>query len=139
MNRPWDPEGKYVQHLLKEYKHWSLEISSRQRTLGAFFIFSKRDHERFSEMTEEETKELLVVMREMETALTNAFKPDRFNYLQLGNELHSLHFHGYPRYATERVCAGRTWTDETFTSWPNASREKTPPEVVAEIQKLIRL
>ena len=139
MERPWDSNNKYTHLVLKEYKYWSLELSNRQRTLGAFYIFSRRDHERFSEMTKEEMEELLVVMHEMESALARAFHPDRFNYLQLGNELHRLHFHGYPRYATARICGGRTWIDETFTSWPSSSRDRTPPEVLLDVQKQIKV
>lgn len=90
-------------------------------------------------MTAEEAAELLLVMREMESALGRAFGPDRFNYMQLGNQLKRLHFHGFPRYATPRTCIGRTWTDESFTDWPSHSKEQTDSKDLAEIKKLISI
>lgn len=48
-----------------------------------------------SELTNDEILELKVVMQEMEDLLSAIpeFNPDRFNYLQLGNNLNQLHFH----------------------------------------------
>lgn len=81
MNRFWDPKGKYKEGFLKEYKHWVLEISFLQHTLGCFIIFAKRNVERISELNNEELSELKTVMSEIEAAVTKEFKADRFNYL----------------------------------------------------------
>ena len=59
-------------------------------------------------------------MEEREDALLASpdFKPDRFNYLQLGNSLHQLHFHGIPRYSSPRIFAGKKWIDERYGTTP---------------------
>src|SRR5438045_1800839 len=122
--RIWDPENKYKEGFVKEYNHWVVEINFRQHTLGCFIIFAKRKIEKISELTSNEIIELKDVMKEIEIALMNIskFKPDRFNYFQMGNSLHHLHFHGIPRYATSRNFNGQIWIDETWGAPPTWSK-----------------
>jgi diadenosine tetraphosphate (Ap4A) HIT family hydrolase len=129
-------EDKYKQGDLKEYQHWVLTVSFRQTTLASFIILLKRQGvERVSELHDEELLELRLVMTEMETALLKmkTFKPDRFNYLQLGNSLHQLHFHCIPRYATPRQFGGKEWVDERFGTTPvilSKEQESSVEEVI---------
>jgi len=134
--RIWDPEEKYKDGFLKEYKHWILEISFRQHTLGCFIIFSKKEVERISELTVEEFSEIRKVMHDMERALssTKVFSPDRFNYLQLGNTLHHLHFHGIPRYETNRNFFGITWKDQTWGHPPEWSKKDVSRDLIIAIK-----
>ncbi len=121
MDRYWDKNGHYSHGVLKEYKHWILELSYRQHTLGSYILFAKREIENFHEMTAEESEELKYAMKEMETTLGRAggFRPDKFNYWQMGNGLSRLHFHGIPRYKDDREYAGIVWKDESWGSVPN--------------------
>lgn len=114
--RIWDAFGKYKDGFVKEYNHWVLEVSFRQHTLGCFIIFAKRKIERISELNDEEVVELKNVMKELETTLSEIedFKPERFNYLQMGNALRHLHFHAIPRYAKPRSFMNKEWIDTTF-------------------------
>lgn len=137
MKRYWDPEGKYKDAFLKEYNHWILEISFRQHTLGCFIIFAKRDVEKISELENRELVELKQVMEDIEDALVNKFKPERFNYLQLGNELHHLHFHGIPRYKTNRNFSGKVWVDKTFGHPPVWVKRETDIETVLKIKEMV--
>ena len=137
MTRYWDLEGKYKEGFLKEYKHWALEISFRQHTLGCFIIFAKRKVERFSELNKEELDEFPKVMKEIETALIKLFKPGRFNYLQLGNNLHHLHFHGLPRYKSSRKFAGKVWRDPSWGHFPIWTRTAVDNKLVLVLKKRI--
>ena len=121
MDRYWDVDGKYSHGVLKEYKHWILELSYRQHTLGSFILFAKREIENFHEITAEESEELKYAMKEMEAVLHRTFKPDKFNYWQMGNGLSRLHFHGTPRYKEEREYAGKILKDESWGSIPKWS------------------
>jgi diadenosine tetraphosphate (Ap4A) HIT family hydrolase len=109
-------ESKFAEGNIKVYQHWILTVSFRQHTLGCLIVMAKREVERISELSDPELLELRQVMRDLETALNRAsdFQPDRFNYLQLGNALHQLHFHCIPRYQTIRHFAGQEWVDTTF-------------------------
>jgi len=102
--RPWDPDNRYTEGFIKAFNCWCLEISYRQHTLGCYIVFARRQVERISELSSEELTELAFVNSEIETALTSnpIFRPDQFNYLQLGNQLHHLHLHGIPRYVSPR-------------------------------------
>ncbi len=134
--RIWDPEGKYKEFFVKEYRHWVLDVSGRQHTLGCFIIFAKRKVERISELTNDEIIELKFVMKELETILSkiNNFKPDRFNYLQMGNALHHLHFHAIPRYQSPRQFLGHEWVDTTFGHPPIWSKVQIDMEVISKIK-----
>ncbi|OGH77490.1 MAG: hypothetical protein A2301_01645 [Candidatus Magasanikbacteria bacterium RIFOXYB2_FULL_40_13] len=140
LNRFWDKNNKYTEGFLKEYKHWVLEVSYRQHTLGCYIIFAKRPVEKISELENQEINELKDVMGEIETTLLkiDMFKPDRFNYWQMGNALHSLHFHGIPRYESSRNFNGKEWADKTWGSVPIWSKNDEKHDVVAKIREAIK-
>ena len=138
--RIWDPENRYIESFLKEYEHWVLEVNYRQHTLGCYVIFAKRSVERISELTSEEIAELRSVMKEVEEALSRSdtFKPDRFNYMQLGNSLHHLHFHGIPRYSSPRMFDNKEWRDSNWgkvTVWP---KKDISSDLVKKLKDAIR-
>ena len=134
--RIWDTEGKYKDGFVKEYKHWVLEVSFRQHTLGCFIIFAKRDIVKISELQDTEIIELKAVIKDLEVTLLGIeeFKPDRFNYLQMGNALHHLHFHAIPRYATPRHFNDKEWNDLTFGHPPVWSKVEVDKELVLKIK-----
>lgn len=130
------PEWKQCE--LKIYEHWVSSVSTRQHTLGSGIIKARRHGvERISELSEEEIQELTIVMSELEQALERhpSFQPDRFNYLQLGNGLHQLHFHVIPRYETSREFAGIVWEDPEFGHPPIFSDYKPEMDVILAIKQ----
>lgn len=135
--RIWDTEGKYKEGFVKEYNHWVIEVSFRQHTLGCFIIFAKRKVERVSELNNDEVIELREVMKELETTLSQIeeLNPDRFNYLQMGNALHHLHFHAIPRYASPRNFLNKEWIDTTFGHPPIWSKVEVGKEIVITIKE----
>jgi diadenosine tetraphosphate (Ap4A) HIT family hydrolase len=136
----WDTKNKYTQGLLKEYDYWVLEISYRQHTLGCYIIFCKRSVERISDLKTEEIDELKDVMAEIEATLSkiDIFKPDRFNYWQMGNKLNQLHFHGIPRYNSMRNFNEKKWVDENPESIPAWSHEDIGHDLVAKLREAIK-
>jgi len=139
--RFWDKNNKYTEGFLKEYNYWVLEVSYRQHTFGCYIVFCKREGiEKISELSEEELIELKQVFKEIETALlkNDTFKPDRFNYWQMGNGLHQLHFHGIPRYSSERQFAEKKWNDHSYGSVPIWAREEQTHEVVMKLRDEIK-
>lgn len=140
MDRFWDKNNEYTEGFLKEYKYWALEVNYRQHTLGCFVIFAKRPLEKISDLNSEEIIELKNVMKEIEETLSrvDGFKPDRFNYFQMGNKFHNLHFHGIPRYALPRNFAGKEWIDETYGSVPVWTKNDVGHELVEKIRDAIK-
>jgi diadenosine tetraphosphate (Ap4A) HIT family hydrolase len=135
--RIWDPENKFYEGFIKKYKYWTFEISYRQHTLGSFLIILNRKAERISGLTKEELASLGEIMKIAEEAVDKTFKPDRYNYLQLGNGVKHLHFHGIPRYETERVFDNEKYIDKSFGLPPTWSYENVPHELVAKINTAI--
>ena len=132
--RFWDPDGRYSKGEIKEYEYWNLEVSYRQHTLGCFIIFCKRNVERVSSLTKEELNELKNVMKDIEIAVEKAFGAARFNYFQMGNQLHNLHFHGIPRYSSDIDLLGKTWKDENFGHPPLWVKEEIGDNLVESIR-----
>ena len=70
-------------NLIKEYPLWKLLVRNRNSTLGNCVVIVKRHLESFSEINEEEMKELAAVIKETETAIKRAFNYDKINWLML--------------------------------------------------------
>jgi len=64
----------------------------------------------------------------------SAVKPDRFNYLQMGNALPHLHFHAIPRYASPRIFINKEWVDETYGHPPKWSNKRVETNVIVSIR-----
>lgn len=142
--RHWDPKGEYEGAVLKVYEYWCLEVSWQQHTLGCYIIFCRREGVRLmSRLTIEEIDELRHVMAHMEIALRNheQFRPDHFNYLQMGNVLPLLHFHGIPRYKESRPLSrtllDRDVTDSTPDFLPSWTRDAVTPEQMKELRAMM--
>lgn len=140
INRIWDKENKYTEGFLKEYQHWVWEVSYRQHTLGSFIIFSKRAVERFSQLRAGEMSSLAKVMKEIEKTLIEieVFKPDRFNYWQMGNSLHHLHVHCFPRYKEPRWFDSKKWIDKTWGTVPIWEKKDASDKLVRKIRNTIK-
>ena len=136
-NRTWDPKGFYKDGFVKEYSHWILEVSFRQHTLGCFIIFAKRDIEKISELRDDELLELKKVMLGVELVIKKLFSPDRFNYLQMGNALHRLHFHGIPRYKKPQEFDGKIWNDRTYGHPPIWKKTEVEKKLIIKLRKMI--
>ena len=140
-DRFYDKENKYVDAFLKEFKYWIWEVSYCQHTLGSFIIFSKNSKiEKISELNEDEIIEFKEVTKEIESILDkiDIFKPDRFNYWQMGNKLHHLHIHGFPRYAKPRIFDGREWIDKTWGKPPIWKTEDVDKDLVIKVRNVVK-
>lgn len=129
VDRHWDPEYAYPGAVLKTYPHWCLEVSYRQHTLASYVIFCRRKDVRLiTDLQDDELVSLKSVMAEIELALKAhpMFRPDHFNYWQMGNGLPLLHFHGMPRYKVPRGFDGMTWSDLTWGHPPKWTKTQMP-------------
>ncbi len=134
-------DEKYKEGFITTYKYWYLQVSFRQHTLASLIISCRENKEQLVELTDEELLELREIMQKLQKALLAIpeIHPDRFNYLQLGNNHHQLHIHCLPRYAAPRAFAGREWIDETWGHAPKWIYEEADIELVKELRDLIRM
>lgn len=119
-NRPWDKNNEFTEGRLFQTDFWTVEISYKQHTPLSYILFLNRKAIRFSDLNQQEISELPVVMKEIESILEShpSLKPDKFNYLQLGNHIEHLHIHGVPRYKSERFFVNKKWVDKTYGNPP---------------------
>jgi len=143
--RHWDPDKRYEGAVLKVYEHWSLEVSWRQHTLGCYILFCRREGVRLmSQLEIAELDELKVAMRNIEHVLRygEEFRACHFNYLQMGNVLPLLHFHGIPRYDGSRPLSrellNREVTDPDAHNVPPWSREEITREQMDKLRCLLQ-
>ena len=106
---------EYAKYLVKEYTYWSIYVAQNQGYLGRCVIWCKReDALDLAHATADEQQELFKALQELQTACSDLFKPDWFNYAFLGNETRHLHGHFIPRYKEAREFQGTNFTDTLF-------------------------
>ena len=116
----------YPDTLICEYDHWVVLLREAQITLGSLVLCSSSDATAFSELPASAFGEMKAVVNDIERALAEAFRYDKINYLMLMMVDPNVHFHVFPRYATERSACGLTMTD---TGWPAAPKLDVPREL----------
>ena len=82
-----------------DYWCWSLRLV--QGTIGSGILSLKRAEEHFSGITEEESQDLIKIVRVIEKTLTKLFDYQRINYLMLMMVDFQVHCHVIPRYEKE--------------------------------------
>jgi len=108
-------EDKFSKNLVKDYKYWSIYIAENQGYLGRCVVWCKReDALDLTDTTQEEQRELFIVLKDLLAASRRVFHPDWFNYAFLGNETRHLHCHFIPRYATTRFFVGIKFEDKLY-------------------------
>jgi diadenosine tetraphosphate (Ap4A) HIT family hydrolase len=94
--------------------YWTLVLNENQATLGRVFFALKRHETDITALTADEVASLWTFLGEAKAALTALFAPDHFNYMFLMNLTPHVHFHIFPRYASEREFAEHLWADSRF-------------------------
>ena len=131
----------YSKFLVKDYKHWLVNVHENQGYLGRCIVWCKReDALDLADATEAEQKELITVLGELREATKRAFQANWFNYAFLGNETRHLHGHFVPRYSSSRMFEGMIFVDDR---WGHNYRTDhdfvTPPEVLDAARDTLRV
>lgn len=117
-----------------ETESWRAVLDNDQRTLGKMFITLREHKAAISNISAAEWRELHDVMRQLESALTQAVQPSHFNWSCLMNNAvvarqpTHVHWHLHPRYTAPVEFAGETFDDTEL--YP--PRERTTHVVSAE-------
>lgn len=109
----------YPETLICEYEHWVVLLRESQVTLGSLVMCASSDVTEFSQLPSVAFEEMGTVVADIESGLYRAFHYDKINYLMLMMVDPNVHFHVFPRYASERSACGLTIAD---TGWPAAPR-----------------
>lgn len=98
---------------------WTLSLRPQQVTLGSLVLSLNRPCPHLGEMTIEETADLAMAFRQLESLLNQAFQIDKINYLALMMVDHQVHFHIIPRYEQRRIFNANTYEDKDWPKPPN--------------------
>lgn len=130
----------FSKNLVKEYLHWSIYVYENQGYLGRCVIWCKReDALDMIDATDDEQKELFLVLKELQRACKECFNPDWFNYAFLGNEIRHLHGHFIPRYKEGKTFMGITFNDTLWGyNYKTDHSFNTPEELLQEVKNRLR-
>lgn len=107
---------------IHETAYWVWSVRPIHCTLGAGVLSLKRFCTRFGDITPEESTDLQVMTKHIETRLTAVFGAEKFNYLMLMNVDDHLHCHALPRYSQAKHFGGMEWVDSAWLK-PPATQE----------------
>lgn len=124
--------------LIFESEHWTWSLRPLQPTLGAGILALKRYAESFSDITEEEGKDLAVIIKVIEGRLKQAYDYDKINYLMLMMVDPHVHFHIIPRYSETIEFEGISLQDKGWPGPPSLEAEEISDEVLFKIQELLK-
>ncbi len=124
---------------IKKFKYWTLMVHPNQSYLGRAICYLNAYKETLAELTREEYLELLEIIKQYQAALTGLWKPDGWNYAQLGNVIPHLHVHFIPRYKEERRWKGLAFADEHWGGhYAPASAREEDKKVIEKIRLAIQ-
>ena len=116
----------YPNNLIVETSHWSILLRPTQVTLGSLILVCSEETKSIGKMSSAASTDFHRACNILESTLTNAFAPDKFNYLALMMVDPHVHFHVIPRYKSEVEFNDRMFNDML---WPK-------PPILAETIKL---
>ncbi len=133
-------QNKFNTEILTIYetKHWRWSLRPVQVTIGAGILSLKRPAEHFSDITEEESKDLIKIIRVFEQTLGNAFHYTKMNYLMLMMVDFHVHFHAIPRYDHEINCIDKSWIDEAYPKPVAITGTPTNNELLLQILNYLK-
>ena len=122
---------------IKDYKYWTLQVACNQSYLGRCIIWCKRDDAiDLSDMSPEESSELVEILKNLKEAEGKSFGASWFNYSFLGNGTRHLHCHFVPRYQNPVEFSGTIFKDEL---WGNNFKTDPNFETTDELREAVRL
>lgn len=98
--------------------YWVWSLRPHQATLGSSILSLKRKCESFSEISLEESEDLVKIVKIIESTLKKSFKYNKINYLMLMMVDKQLHFHVIPRYSDKKTFFNIVWEDENWPKFP---------------------
>ncbi len=109
--------------LITETEYWVILLAPDQKNLGTCVVALKRDDGDLAGLKDEEWREFSIIVKNLESALRNAFNSTMFNWGCLMNSSYlsdppnpHVHWHFIPRYREKTEFEGFTFEDPCFGS-----------------------
>ena len=108
--------------LIKEYANWYLLLRAEQFTIGSLVLIEKSFKTKYSDIPKESFLEFGLIVREIESALSNLFSYSKINYLMLMMKDDEVHYHIIPRYSGDVTFESVDFKDFGWPRLPNFSK-----------------
>lgn len=128
----------YPDSLICEYDHWVVLLRQAQVTVGSLVLASREEALRFPDLSRDGFTELRAVAGDLESALSQAFRCEKINYLMLMMVDRHVHYHVIPRYSAPVRVKDAAYADDLWPGPPDVTRAlDLPPEALAAIHERI--
>lgn len=115
-----DPKIDLTRLDLRLTPFWRWSLHPNQCYLGrCIFVLRRECEHSLAALESAEFQSFGQQMKDYEAVLATLFSPDRFNYMQLGNEWGQLHVHAIPRYRGARSWNGVVFDDRRWGANPS--------------------
>jgi len=111
------------------FKNHFLRVILVDEIPGYIRIITQKHIKEFSELSDEETVKLTLLVKKIEKIMINTLNPDKINIAALGNMVPHLHIHIIPRFKNDPWWPGATFCEK--------KRDFSYPVTHKEIEKLI--
>lgn len=116
-------------------------LAPSQRYLGTCVVALKRQAQNLSDVTDEEWKDFIEILKKMEYSVKNAFNPTLFNWSCFKNKAYrddepspEIHWHFHPRYQVKVEFEGVEFEDPDFGYVPKPINYTVTDEVMAKMK-----
>ena len=133
--------GEDRKYQLYDSGYWSVFLADEQDYIGRCILVLNRHSGSLAELTDDEWKDLLDLIRKLESCLRTVFGADLCNWSCLMNSFYKesepcphLHVHVRPRYRNPVVINGNIYTDDSFGHHYSTEKSgRISPEDMQEI------
>lgn len=130
--------------LLEETPYWMIFLAPSQRYLGTCVVALKRQSPNLADMSDEEWKDFIDILRRLEHGVKEAFNPTLFNWSCFKNKAFrdlepnpEIHWHFHPRYHEKVEFEGMEFEDPDFGYVPQPVNHEVPPNMMMKIKSAI--
>ena len=112
------------------YKNNFFRIILVDEIPGYIRVITNKHIKEFSELSDEESTELMLAVKKIEKKMIEFLKPDKINIAALGNMVPHLHIHIIPRYINDPWWPGATFCDKKRDfNYPSLEIKKYKEEI----------
>lgn len=129
---------KINEYLIYETNYWIWSLRPHQATLGAGILSLKRECLMFSELNEDEFKNLNNIIKIIEPTLKKSFNYDVMNYFMLMMFDKHVHYHVLPRYEKPVKFLDDIWNDDNWPGIPSLVGDSQSNEELREITAFVK-
>lgn len=124
--------------MIVQTDYWRWSLRPLQCTLGAGILSLKRPAETMSELTADEGKDLVKIIKIIEATLKKSFDMEKMNYIMLMMVDYHIHYHVVPRYAQDKDFDGSSFKDIGWPKPPVLDAEPLDIEMLYKIRDYIK-